>query len=637
MDAEIDIDLEMINGNNEDGDHNNWLEDSLFDGKLLNPSLLSDDDDDEEAEHVSEQPEEEVIERKEEAIIEEEEERYTVCDQQLKSHIPHFHEELIQCWSPMNTNTRTRQPKRKSTSKKIDYSETKKRLRRSGRLKLSKKDESSKKIPRVARRSVLEIGKMKKLRKQTREKRLRNEKSMKLALMNGGYAPVRSINVTKTKEFGFSIREKEKFKNAVGIACPLQKPFERELRKNTDKNGSSFKNKPTMPVPFNFKLRQTTNDQAPKWESFTQATMKFQTKTPTRFRSKLKQEDLEAKNEHVDVGEVTVPITPKLHTRGRTRSNKVESRNDQEEKVLEEMKNFRFKASELNPKIIAKKGMYGVKSIPSCTATQPKPFDFEIEQRISKRPGREATIVEEDTSQKTVSKTTSSGKLRTTQPKPFSFEVKDKQRYTKKDEKIKEQILAEKKLHEFQASLLPSFSPDHLPTVKTKRTTRQRPFNISTGSLSYQSKLEITMKAEEADEVSKRRFKAQPARVTKRAPFKPCTGLIPTTRISKVKLQTDTRAEERELQQYWKKEKENIEEEEKAQRRAEEERVQEAEVKRLRKQAVHKANPIPLCKPMVVEKSTVPLTVPETPNLEVKKRAHVRLEKSRIAEPEINK
>ena len=61
----------------------------------------------------------------------------------------------------------------------------------------------------------------------------------------------------------------------------------------------------------------------------------------------------------------------------------------------------------------------------------------------------------------TTTTATTTGKLRSTQPKPFSFETKDKVRYSKKEEKIKEQILAEKKVitwFVFRSSFFPTFS-----------------------------------------------------------------------------------------------------------------------------------------------------------------------------------
>ena len=94
---------------------------------------------------------------------------------------------------------------------------------------------------RVARRSVMEISKMKKLRKQTRENRLRNEKNMKLALQSGGYVPVRSLNITQPKEFNFAICNKMK-EHSMTTRSSAEKPFETKLRKDSTKHVSSHLN-----------------------------------------------------------------------------------------------------------------------------------------------------------------------------------------------------------------------------------------------------------------------------------------------------------------------------------------------------------------------------------------------------------
>merc|ERR1712029_89710 len=101
-----------------------------------------------------------------------------------------------------------------------------------------------------------------------------------------------------------------------------------------------------------------------------------------------------------------MPITPKLLTRGRSRRYKIEAAKDQEEKEIEEMRNYKFKATELNPKILEKKGMYGVKSVPVSSTTEPKPFMFEIEQRIFNRTSKDTTLMEEDTATQNKSKVT---------------------------------------------------------------------------------------------------------------------------------------------------------------------------------------------------------------------------------------
>lgn len=140
------------------------------------------------------------------------------------------------------------------------------------------------------------------------------------------------------------------------------------------------------------------------------------------------------------------------------------------------------------------------------------------------------------------------------------------------------------------------------------------------------------LKQEEEEEKLKREFKAQPADVVKKQPFQPISGLLPPTHISNVKLNTDARAEEREVQQYWKQLKEKEAEEERLEAERQKKIIEDREVRALRKQIVHKAQPVPHYKPLEIKKSTLPLTEPQTPNLQVKKRAHVRANNTRVDE-----
>ena len=50
---------------------------------------------------------------------------------------------------------------------------------------------------------------------------------------------------------------------------------------------------------------------------------------------------------------------------------------------------YQFKATELNPKILERKGLYGVKEAPVAPNTEQDPFNFRIEQRIKERKPQE--------------------------------------------------------------------------------------------------------------------------------------------------------------------------------------------------------------------------------------------------------
>lgn len=85
------------------------------------------------------------------------------------------------------------------------------------------------------------------------------------------------------------------------------------------------------------------------------------------------------------------------------------------------------------------------------------------------------------------------------------------------------------------------------------------------------------------------------------------------------------RAKERARFEDWKHEQERHMEEEKQRFQKEKELAELEAIKQLRKEAVPKANPIRHFKPMEIQKSDKPLTEPQTPNFECKKRAVTRV------------
>ena len=113
--------------------------------------------------------------------------------------------------------------------------------------------------------------------------------------------------------------------------------------------------------------------------------------------------------------------------------------------------------------------------------------------------------------------------------------------------------------------------------------------------------------------------------MTKREPFKPLQGLIPPTNVKDVVLNSDVRAKERAKFEQWKHEQEQHIEEEKMRFQKEKELAELQAIKQLRKEAIPKANPVRHFKPVDIHKSDKPLTEPQTPNFECKKRAMTRI------------
>ncbi|XP_057292042.1 targeting protein for Xklp2-A-like [Hydractinia symbiolongicarpus] len=549
-------------------------------------------------------------------------------------------------------NIRRSQPPRQSAKKSINYSDTKKRkttLSQESML-FPKKPKfdygpTMPNTPSFVRKlrergqkrgqssEAIQLKKIRDLQNHTKEQLKRNHKNMKQAIKAGSYMPVRCMtNITKPKEFQFATDTRVK-EHTMHTRRDSQKPFENQLRKHPP-SPPAGKKESTKPKPFHFVLPDKGVAPKQKWESMAQFTMNFQTKTPERFRMKPRKDedncsvDGEKKKSHKV--QVTVPKTPLLMTRTRSRPANVESAEEREIKEAESVKSYQFKATEFNPKIVEMQGMYGVKQVPEASTTQVKPFHFELDSRTDHRKQKE------DVNKPAEKTATGKAKINTSLPskmdkpkrtevKPFSFESRDKERYQKKEEKIKEIMEGEKKLHEFHARPLPSFSPEVLPAPATKPITEPQPFHISVGSTAYQQKLKQKLEAEAEEERAKRQFKAQNADVVKNKPFKPLTGLIPPTSPNQVVMNSDIRAKERAKFEEWKSEQNRLMEMEKMRIQKEKELEEERQLKLMRKEAVPKSHPVRRYKHIELQKSDKPLTTPQTPNFECQKRALTRL------------
>ena len=109
--------------------------------------------------------------------------------------------------------------------------------------------------------------------------------------------------------------------------------------------------------------------------------------------------------------------------------------------------------------------------------------------------------------------------------------------------------------------------------------------------------------------------------MTNQAPFVPQKSQKALTEVSEFSLNTNRRAERREEIETFKKEREQVDEELRKQREAEREKEEKEAIALLRKQLVHKAQPIHKYKTVVVKPSDKPLTEPASPAWsEIKRR-----------------
>ncbi|KAJ1890541.1 hypothetical protein LPJ66_007413, partial [Kickxella alabastrina] len=212
-----------------------------------------------------------------------------------------------------------------------------------------------------------------------------------------------------------------------------------------------------------------------------------------------------------------------------------------------------------------------------------------------------------------------------TVPQPFTFrsDTVAERHLMKLREEIAMLKVEEKALRQFRAMPLPDF-----PTPKKhKREVPQEPmhaspFHLQTDSRgeAYQSQLKARLEELEEKQRERREFKARPIPPSIDQPFVPQPSTIPLTAIEEILLSTELRSEERRAYDDDRMERERIREEVLARKRLENERREEEEIKRLRKILVHKAQPIRHYKPVDIQPSDRPLTVPKTPQWHVRTR-----------------
>ena len=120
-------------------------------------------------------------------------------------------------------------------------------------------------------------------------------------------------------------------------------------------------------------------------------------------------------------------------------------------------------------------------------------------------------------------------------------------------------------------------------------------------------------------------FKAHPSNVVYNAPFIPKKSLKPCTEFEEFDLNTERRREAREINEMAKKEQERVAEAEALQKEKEREEEERINLIQLRKQLVHKPNPIRKFKAIKVQPSQQPLTIPESPAWSERKTKKIRL------------
>ncbi|KAJ9580425.1 hypothetical protein L9F63_024401 [Diploptera punctata] len=453
---------------------------------------------------------------------------------------------------------------------------------------------------------------------------------------------------------------------AIKNLCTISKP--KKFRQHDDGDGSNkhvrtFCGGQNMFMQNN---KKTVNEQ--KFVSVAEAVRRFQVGTPDRFHSQpkgtlLKRSEKPRRRSFSAKG--TIAVTPQLTSHLRSRPVTHLTREEEEEKVLAEMKAHQIKANPLNPKILqphkpkvvvekkaptkqlpfnlteVKKKVQVPQQSPAYTFSA-RPVPAKILESVQGVPEKKEVPLTEPASPMCAKRSKKYGTAidvkdgmkcitqkelhnfgiytehiehkRTTEVKPFSFEERDKQLLKRREELIQKHLEEEKKSREFHAKPVPSNSSNHHKELAFS-ATQPVPFRLTVDKrgMTKQEQLQKKLEEEERELKEMAQFKARPATVITKKPFQPKKADRPLTDITAVELNTEKRAKEREEFDLKVKMEQAHLEELRRRRDEQQKRAEMEEVARLRKEAVHKALPVPKYKPLEVLSSSRPLTSPKSP------------------------
>ncbi|KAM9296567.1 targeting protein for Xklp2 [Gastrophryne carolinensis] len=524
-----------------------------------------------------------------------------------------------------------------------------------------------------------ELERVQKLQQELSEILKKNEESLKSAL--AGDQPVKKVPIQATKPIEIHFHTDDRIKRQAEESQSEYKhvDFTSELRKHPPSPARIPKGGRTIPKPFNLsqgnkrKLEEST-----EYVSTAEMVTAFCNKTPQRFHLRSRQREMQGPSPVKPVKlKLTHPKTPQLQTKQRHREPTCKSTAEIEAEELEKLQQFKFKAQELNPKIL-EGGPLLPKKPPVKEPTKPIGFNLEIEKRIQQREKKDDESEESFTfhSRPCPTKILSDvvgvplkkalpitipqspafalkNRIRLPEepkeepapiikanpmpyfgvpfkPKiveqksvevcPFSFCERDKQRMEQKEKKLEELRNAE--VPKFKAQPLPDFDNVALPEKKVKELTQQEPFQLAIDKRG-ESKLQ-RWKQQVKEELKKQKelstFKARPNMVTHQEPFMPkkesrilSESLSGSIAQESFELATEKRAKER---QEFERRLAEIEAQKclmEEEERRRQEEEEREEVNRLRHEAVHKAQPIRKFKPVDIKASDAPLTVPKSP------------------------
>ncbi|XP_041061093.1 targeting protein for Xklp2 isoform X1 [Carcharodon carcharias] len=431
----------------------------------------------------------------------------------------------------------------------------------------------------------LEMEKIAQFQKELAEQRKLNEESLKLAISGAGQNKKRThIPPTKPMDIKFHTDERIKTHSESQMDKAYKEvDFTSELRKHQQFPTRGHKGA-TVPKPFNLSCGSKRKHEATDvqgYVSLAQQVEAFQSRTPKRYQLRSSHQVEEGPYKVSEKIKLTRPHTPMLATKTRARPITCKSTAEIEAEELEKIQSYKFKAQEVNPRLLEGGAILPKKPLVK-EPTKPIGFDLEIEKRIREReenrkpeemedhsfhsrpcPTRILEDVvgvpekrllpitlpkspaftmknrvriphkEEKEEQHVIKANPMPHSAVPFKPKfseekhkeiqPFSFEARDKHREALKEKKIQELRKELTEFPAFKAQLLPDFDSTRLPEKVVKSPTKVQPFHLrleERGAVRDQRWTQM-MKEELRQQKEATCFKANPNSVIYREPFLP--------------------------------------------------------------------------------------------------------------------
>ena len=388
----------------------------------------------------------------------------------------------------------------------------------------------------------------------------------------------------------------------------------------------------TKPEPFKMssRLLPSTKKKGSPFKSMANMIQKFSS-TPQRYHRPRHDTEYEPQQSETKPWEPTKPVSPKLASRARVKETTVEAQEEREARMMTELKPFR--ANAFNPAIKDSAGDYGVPRILSKECTIPSTPNFQTQKRAEDRQltadPAESPTAPAFTARKVPDFSSVTG-LPEKRVKPVTV-ADPSARPTLHSNPIatRMQLRREQEAEEakqrtgFTANPLPEGAPS-LPAVEKKPSTKPSPFNLKSLAMHQRGMENFESKKLQLEEERRQRalFKAQEIKVSEK--YVPAKSTKPLTEIKAFAHNSDTRALHRkdfDTKVKQQKTEEQMLSQKLAVDRAATERL---EIIKARKEAVHKAKPVPKYTVMKVRASDKLLTEPASPMLGRKRLTSMR-------------